>query len=92
MKMIDGALSQKIFPRSGITGDRSLPMWSIWFVPTEKGRTAFGWTERRMGDPFHATREEADLERHLQASDWQVPDRHEYGRYELRHGLGHARA
>jgi len=75
-------------PRARIHGDPSLPLWTIWFVPTEKGAKAFGWTERRMGDPFHGTMSEARLERYMMASDGHVPDRDEYGIYEVRSGLG----
>lgn len=69
-------------------GNRDLPIWSVWFVPTEKGKQDFGWRERRCGDPFYATQDDAAMEVYLQSSDWQVPDRHLYGGYELRTELG----
>lgn len=65
-----------------------LPLWSLWFVPTEKGIRAFGWRPHRIGKPFRANQDDAQEARYLHDIDERAPDKNDYRRIELRAQLG----
>jgi hypothetical protein len=56
--------------------------YQVWFVPTEKGKKAFGWTERSSSAPMSA--EDASMEAYLMNADEPATDAREYGEYKVR--------
>lgn len=58
--------------------------YEVWFVPTEKGRKAFGWTESRYGGPGSSSLEDARLDAYIANQDDPAPDAREYGKYVVR--------
>ncbi len=57
--------------------------YRIYYVPTEKGRRAFGWQEKRMPGIFE-TREDAGFARAEWAAEEPAPDSWEYANYDIR--------
>lgn len=58
--------------------------FQVWFVPTEKGKKAFGWQEERLGNYDLMTAEEASFEAYLANLEEPAPDAREYGSYKVR--------
>lgn len=58
--------------------------YQVWFVPTEKGKKAFGWEEKRLGDETLMTAEDASFEAYLSNLEEPAPDAREYGSYKAR--------
>lgn len=57
-------------------------VFEVWFVPTDKGREAFKWTERLVSK--HPTYMEALDAAYFEEVDEPAPDKRDYGRYEVR--------
>lgn len=58
--------------------------YQVWFVPTEKGKKAFGWVEKLFGGPELMTADDAGLEAYIANLDDPAPDKREYGAYVVR--------
>lgn len=58
--------------------------YQVWFVPTSKGKEAFGWTETLYGSQEPLTADEASYEAYLANLEQSAPDAHEYGSYKAR--------
>lgn len=67
-----------------MTDDPVKSWWQLWLVPTARGKRAFNWTEKPLGKPFKATKDDAQLERYLHDCDDRAPDKDDYRRIELR--------
>lgn len=58
--------------------------FQVWFVPTDKGKEAFGWKEELYGGDSLLTDEEAGFEAYLANLEEPAPDAAEYGSYKVR--------
>lgn len=58
--------------------------FQVWFVPTEKGKEAFGWEEELYGSATLMTADEASFEAYLANLEEPAPDASEYGSYKVR--------
>lgn len=58
--------------------------FQVWFVPTEKGKKAFGWQEKRLGNDDLMTAEDASFEAYCANLEEPAPDAREYGSYKVR--------
>ena len=66
---------------SAVLGDKR---FQVWFVPTEKGKKAFGWQEKRLGNDDLMTAEDASFEAYCANLEEPAPDAREYGSYKVR--------
>lgn len=58
--------------------------WEVWFAPTERGRAAFGWWERRICGPY-TCKVDADEAWYMEQCEHRIsPDADDYSRIELR--------
>lgn len=70
-------------------GDRR---FQVWFVPTEKGKKAFGWQEKRLGGDDLMTAEDASFTAYCANLEEPAPDAREYGSYKAREVSPNAKA
>jgi hypothetical protein len=66
---------------SEVLGDKR---YQVWFVPTEKGKKAFGWKEKLLSGPELMTEEDAVFEAYLANLEEPAPDAREYGSCKVR--------
>lgn len=58
-------------------------MWQVWFEPTQKGKEAFNWEARPLGEPINNP-DDASFECYLAKLEEPSPDFTEFGRYVVR--------
>lgn len=57
--------------------------YEIWFVPTEKGKSAFGWEEKKLVG-LYEDKDDAGLDAHILNADDPAPDAREFGSYKVK--------
>lgn len=78
---MDKPETQSAVGSTRLLGDKR---FQVWFVPTEKGKKAFGWQEKLLGGPEPMTAEDASFEAYCANLEEPAPDAREYGSYEVR--------